>query len=139
MKKTKKYSKGFTLVELLVVIAIIGILAAVVLTMISGNRKRAQLANFKTEVSHAQTELLARCYSTTSFLTTPTALTTYASSAETTTTSPNSMVTSYTGAGDCGTSGAGTFTVTALFRIDTNCQATIKETGNTFNPACDAI
>jgi type IV pilus assembly protein PilA len=39
--KTKKYSKGFTLVELLVVIAIIGILAAVVLVSLSSQRAKA--------------------------------------------------------------------------------------------------
>lgn len=39
--KTKKYSKGFTLVELLVVIAIIGILAAVVLVSLASQRAKA--------------------------------------------------------------------------------------------------
>ncbi|PIE00114.1 MAG: hypothetical protein CSA81_14080 [Acidobacteria bacterium] len=45
MKKMKK--EGFTLVELMLVIAIIGILAAVLFTMIGPMRERARVAGFK--------------------------------------------------------------------------------------------
>ena len=57
--KTKKYSKGFTLVELLVVIAIIGILAAVVLVSLSSSRGKANRAAFLQEASGSAAGLLA--------------------------------------------------------------------------------
>jgi prepilin-type N-terminal cleavage/methylation domain-containing protein len=53
MKKTKKYSKGFTLVELLVVIAIIGILAAVVLVSLASQRNKANLSSAVQSVKSA--------------------------------------------------------------------------------------
>ena len=58
--KTKKYSKGFTLVELLVVIAIIGILAAIVLVGLAGSRDRARQASAM-ETVRSVMPLLADC------------------------------------------------------------------------------
>lgn len=48
--KTKKYSKGFTLVELLLVIAIIAILATVLFVSLGGQRERARTTAFKENV-----------------------------------------------------------------------------------------
>lgn len=132
--KNKKYSKGFTLIELLVVIAIIGILAAVILVSITAYRKRAQLANFKTEIMHAQAEILGRCYSG--------ALTAANLNTDALTRLPNSSTntSSYVlGPGGfvinsqtCGVNTEGLFNVTATFSIDSACTATLTQIGNNF-------
>jgi len=73
--KTKKYSKGFTLVELLVVIAIIGILAAVVLVSLSSQRKKAGFAN-ATRVASSLSPVMTDCYMRAKVMTDPTGATT---------------------------------------------------------------
>ena len=138
--KNKKYSKGFTLVELLVVIAIIGILAAVVIVSISSNRKRAQLANFKTEVSHAQAEIMARCSNA---IVTNVSLSDLPHSP-----TPNSQVNAggyvvvFGNATYCGPAGNGGFRVDARFLQTAAapfCDAYIQSSGVTFSAGCDSI
>jgi prepilin-type N-terminal cleavage/methylation domain-containing protein len=53
------FKKGFTLIELLVVIAIIGILAAIVLTSLSGGKGKAIKASAMTVVSGLRSEIIA--------------------------------------------------------------------------------
>jgi len=59
MKKTKKFSKGFTLVELLVVIAIIGILAAVVLVSLASQRTKARHSSAMQSIKSAMPNVMA--------------------------------------------------------------------------------
>lgn len=54
-------TKGFTLIELLVVIAIIGILSTIAMTSLSGARKKANDAAFKSAVSGALPGLTMCC------------------------------------------------------------------------------
>jgi type IV pilus assembly protein PilA len=57
----KLNSKGFTLIELLVVIAIIGILSTIAMTSLTGARKKANDAAFKSSVAGALPGLTMCC------------------------------------------------------------------------------
>ena len=108
----KKSLKGFTLIELLIVIAIIGILASIVLVSLSGARNKANRAAFAAEVAGAVGALTIQCDTAAPAVPADTGNVDWVA------------VT----ANSCGTSGSGTFTVTAQ---------NIKSFGTTAALACD--
>ncbi len=108
----KKSLKGFTLIELLIVIAIIGILASIVLVSLSGARNKANRAAFAAEVAGAVGALVIACDTAAPAVPADTGNVTWLA-----------LTTS-----SCGTSGSGTFVMTA---------DNVKSFGATAAGACD--
>lgn len=113
-----KKNKGFTLVELLVVIAIIGILSSVVFASLNSARNKAKVAAFKSELTALHPALINACDSA-------------AIVAATDAPSAGAHSVGVINSQSCGSSGAGTFSLTFTpTNGATGCTSgTVTETG----------
>lgn len=116
-----KKNKGFTIIELLVVVLIIGLLASIVLVVLSGVRERTQKTAFKEEVNSYKNKGSLDCTGATAAITAPV----------------DTINTDWGAFADNCSNGDGTFSITATALKVSGCTATVTDSSISYTVSCN--